>query len=83
MSDPRAERLGGVLPFLIAWGDCPTRPRIAACGRAAGVHARVPGRQRRASRARALGSGIDVVAGEAPRLVARLGIEDRRVVVLR
>jgi len=73
MTDPWAERAGGVLPFFIDWGDSPhPAASLAAACRFVGLRAEHPEPGRIVAVYEALGLDIEVVGGEAPRLTATL-----------
>lgn len=83
LTDPRAPRAGGVVPFLIDWGGS-AHPAGSAppAGRLLGLSAQhpEPGEARRALAA--LGLELPVRRGPTPRLAARIA-SPRGVVVLR
>lgn len=95
LSDPYAERLGGVVPFLIDWGDTPHPARSAPpAGELVGLRIEHPAPGRVRSVLRELGvdvveaaegdPSIDVVAGAEPKLAAMIrGRESDSVVELR
>ena len=82
LSDPYAERLGGVVPFLIDWGDTPHPAESAPlAGRLVGLRIEHPEPDRVRTLLGRLGLGaggagrmpaIEVVAGDGPRLAARI-----------
>jgi hypothetical protein len=73
MTDPWAERAGGVVPFFIDWGDTP-HPAASLPGgcRFVGMRAEHPEPDRIARVYDALGLDIDISEGQAPRLIATL-----------
>ncbi len=73
MTDPWAERAGGVVPFFIDWADSPhpAESLDPAC-RFVGVRAEHPDPGPVGRVCRALGLDIEVARGEAPRLIATL-----------
>jgi len=73
MTDPWADRAGGVIPFFIDWGDSP-HPAGALphdC-RFVGVRVEHPDAERVAGWMRALGLDTSVEEGHAPRIIATL-----------
>lgn len=82
LSDPYADRLGGVVPFLIDWGHTPHPAESAPpAGRLVGLRIEHPAPERVRAVLDRLGvdstvaggsPGIEVVGGEAPRLAARI-----------
>ena len=73
MTDPWAERAGGVVPFCIDWADAPhpAESLEPAC-RFVGLRAEHPDPERIGRVCAALGLDIELAHGEAPRLIATL-----------
>ena len=73
MTDPWAERAGGVIPFFIDWGDTPHPGtcclRRALFGRFAPS---TPDAERVGECCRILGLDVDVAPGDEARLIATL-----------
>lgn len=86
MTDPYAERMGGVIPFLIDWGDAP-HPATAAPpgGRLVDFRLEHPAPERVRDVLTGLGMedpGVDVARGDEPRLVALIETAARTVELL-
>lgn len=80
LTDPYAERMGGVVPFLIDWGDTEHPASTApSAGRLVGLRLAHPEPERARSRLAELGLEIDVDRATAPRLVAEIRIGNRTV----
>lgn len=77
LTDPYAPRLGGAVPFLIAWGDAP-HPAGAAprAGELVGLRAVHPEPARVLAAFGALGVEMDVGAGPQFRLIAKIRTAD-------
>ena len=73
MTDPWADRAGGVIPFFIDWGDTPhPAGALPQDCRFAGVRVEHPDADRVAGWMRALGLDTPVDEGPAPRVIATL-----------
>lgn len=73
LTDPAAERAGGVVPFLIRWGDAPHPAADAPAGCALrGLRARHPDPDRVREALLLLELDLPVEAGPVPSLVARI-----------
>lgn len=73
MTDPWAERAGGVIPFFIDWGDTPHPGSVLAAQCSfLGLRARHPDAERVRRWCSALGVDIDVTRGDTVRLFATL-----------
>ena len=73
MTDPWADRAGGVIPFFINWGDSPhPAERLSAAVRFTGVRVEHPDAERVATIMEALGLDTTVAEGHAPRVIATL-----------
>lgn len=72
----------GILPFLIAWGDCPHPAKTAPGGATlAGLHAEHPDPERAGAQLAALDVDLEVRTGPEPRLVATLDTPRGRLVL--
>lgn len=71
LTDPYAERMGGVVPFLIDWGDTP-HPAASAPpgGRLLELRIEHPEPERVETVLAELGRAVEVASGAVPRLVA-------------
>ena len=71
MTDPWADRAGGVIPFFIDWGETPHPGTVlpAACT-FLDIRAEHPDAEQVRAWGSALGLDLDVTHGTAPRLVA-------------
>ena len=80
LTDPYASRMGGVVPFLIAWGDTP-HPATQAprAGSLAGLRIEHPEPKAVSAALKVLGLVMDVRGGGAPRLIASIRCGDRVV----
>jgi hypothetical protein len=80
LTDPYATRMGGALPFLIAWGDTP-HPATQAprAGTLAGMRIEHPEPGVVRAALRVLGVEMDVEKGSDPRLVATIDTGSRMV----
>jgi len=78
LTDPYAPRMGGVLPFLIAWGDTP-HPATQApkAGTLAGLRIEHPEPEAVRAALRVLGVEMDVGEGAQARLVATIDTGSR------
>lgn len=76
LSDPRADRLGWTVPFLIAWGDTP-HPAASAprAGELAGLRIGHPKPEEVRKAIEALGVEVDVGRGPSARVVATIRTE--------
>ena len=73
MTDPWADRAGGVVPFVIDWGDTlHPAERLRPAARFAGVRVEHPDAARVSEIFAALGLDTPVSEGDAPRIVATL-----------
>lgn len=80
LTDPYAERMGGVIPFLIDWGATEHPASTAPpAGRFVGLRLEHPSPARVRERMAELGLEVDVGRGEAPRLIAAIRIGARTV----
>lgn len=71
LTHPRALPMGGVVPFLIDWGETPHPAESAPEGGAlAGLRAEHPDPEAAREALAALGAGMPVEAGPRPRLIA-------------
>ena len=83
LSDPYVMAFGGLVPFLIGWGDSPHPAHSAApAGRLVGLEAEHPEPDRVQAALEALGSDLPVAAGAVPLLRARIEGADGTVHVL-
>jgi hypothetical protein len=80
LTDPYASRMGGVVPFLIAWGDTP-HPATQApiVGSLAGLRIEHPEPKAVSAALNVLGVVMEVREGSAPRLIASIRSGDRTV----
>lgn len=77
MTDPYADRMGGVLPFLIDWGETPHPAASAPCaGRLLTLRVEHPTPEAAREALKRLGSEVDVHRGGEPRLVAHVETPD-------
>lgn len=80
LTDPYATAAGGVVPFLIAWGETPHPARSAPEGGSlAGLRAEHPDPAAARDALAALGVEMRVERGDRPRLIATIGTGDGRV----
>lgn len=80
LTDPRATPVGGLVPFLIAWGETP-HPADGAPegGELLGLRAEHPEPEAARDALAALGVEMEVVEGIQPRLTAVIGVNDGTV----
>ncbi|NNM32994.1 MAG: VOC family protein [Gemmatimonadetes bacterium] len=83
LSDPYVMAFGGLVPFLIAWGDSPHPAQSAPpAGRLLALEAEHPEPDTVTAALDALGADLTVTPGPAPLLRARIEGEDGRVRLL-
>jgi hypothetical protein len=80
LTNPYAPRMGGVIPFLIAWGDTPhPAGQAPRAGQLAGLRIEHPQPEAVRSALRVLGVEMDVNPGARPRLTATVDTGTRIV----